>query len=83
MQSSKVLQRLVSSTSTTFSSCSRAAESLDCTQQHAGLGTRQLRNPKKVILLRLGSMLRRNGQRYTTQNRIDCRHAGQGAGCIS
>ena len=30
MQSSKVLQRSVSSTSTTFSSCSRAALSLDC-----------------------------------------------------
>ena len=30
MQSSKVVQRSLSSTSTTFSSCSRAAESLDC-----------------------------------------------------
>ena len=40
-QSSKVLQRSVSSTSTTFSSCSRAALSLDCRTAQGSLSRAQ------------------------------------------
>ena len=44
-QSSKVLQRSVSSTSTTFSSCSRAALSLDCGAAQGPVRSAQYANP--------------------------------------
>ena len=44
-QSSKVLQRSVASTSATFSSCSRAALSLDCDAAQGPVSSAQCANP--------------------------------------